>query len=286
MFEAQKEWICPEDFPDLSKEKYIAIDLETRDPNLKSRGSGSVIGEGEVVGFAVATMGWSGYYPIAHEGGGNLDKAKVIEWMKEVCASSGTKIFHNAMYDVCWLRAYGIKINGFIVDTMVMASLIDENRLWYSLNSVSFDYLGKTKSEAVLRETADAWGIDAKSEMYKLPAMYVGSYAERDAELTLELFQVLSKELGKQKIHEVFNLETQLFPCLIDMKFKGVRVDVEKAQQLKNTLISKEQKLMKEIKDETGIEVQLMAARSVAKVFDKLNVCINIHNKYELIVEE
>jgi hypothetical protein len=77
------------------------------------------------------------------------------------------------MYDVCWLRAYGITINGYIVDTMVMASLIDENRLWYSLNSVSFDYLGETKSEEVLTKTAESWGIDPKSEMYKLPAMYV-----------------------------------------------------------------------------------------------------------------
>ena len=135
-----------------------------------------------------------------------------------------------------------------------------------------FDYLGKTKSEAVLRETADSWGIDAKSEMYKLPAMYVGSYAEKDAELTLELFEVLSKELGSQKLHQVFDLETQLFPCLIDMKFKGVRVDVEKAHHLKNSLIAREEKLMKEIKDETGVEVQLMAARSVAKVFDKLGL--------------
>jgi len=272
MFEAQKEWICPDAFPDLSKEKYIAIDLETKDPNLKSKGSGSVIGEGEIVGIALATKSWSGYYPIAHEGGGNLEKQKVLDWVKEVCSNSATKIFHNAMYDVCWLRAYAIPINGFIVDTMVMASLIDENRLWYSLNSVSFDYLGKTKSEAVLKETADSWGIDAKSEMYKLPAMYVGSYAEKDAELTLELFEVLSKELGSQKLHQVFDLETQLFPCLIDMKFKGVRVDVEKAHQLKNSLIAREEKLIKEIKDETGVEVQLMAARSVAKVFDKLGL--------------
>ena len=272
MFEASKEWICPDSFPDLSKEKYIAIDLETKDPNLKSKGSCAVIGEGKIVVIAVATKGWSAYYPIEHEGGGNLDKRTVLDWVKEVCATSATKIFHNAMYDVCWLRAYGIPINGFIVDTMVMASLIDENRLWYSLNSVSFDYLGKTKSEAVLRETADSWGIDAKSEMYKLPAMYVGSYAEKDAELTLELFEVLSKELGSQKLHDVFNLETQLFPCLIDMKFKGVRVDVEKAHDLKKTLILKEKKLLLEIKNETGIDVQLMAARSVAKVFDKLKL--------------
>ena len=36
MFEAQTEWTSPESFPDLKNHKYIAIDLETRDPNLKS----------------------------------------------------------------------------------------------------------------------------------------------------------------------------------------------------------------------------------------------------------
>ena len=62
MFEAQTEWISPESFPDLKKHKYIAIDLETRDPGLKSKGSGALIGEGEIVGIAVAVDGWSGYY--------------------------------------------------------------------------------------------------------------------------------------------------------------------------------------------------------------------------------
>jgi len=271
IFEAQTEWNCPESFPDLSGYKYVAIDLETRDPNLKSRGSGSVIGEGEIIGFAVAVDGWSGYYPIAHREG-NLDKRIVLDWIKDVCKANNTKIFHNAMYDVCWLKAYGIEINGFIVDTMVMTSLIDENRLWYSLNSVGFDYLGKVKDEKGLKEAAAAAGIDPKAEMYKLPAMYVGAYAEKDAELTLELFKILSIEINKQKLNNVFDLETQLFPCLVDMKFKGVRVDVQAAHNLKKQLASQEDNLLLEVKRETGIEPQIWAARSIAKVFDKLGL--------------
>ena len=43
-FEAQTEWIEPEEYPDLRSYDEIAIDLETRDPELKTRGSGSVIG--------------------------------------------------------------------------------------------------------------------------------------------------------------------------------------------------------------------------------------------------
>jgi len=272
MFEAQKEWICPENFPSLKGYSHVAIDLETKDPDLKSRGSGSIVGHGNIVGIAVAVEGWSAYYPIAHEGGGNMDKDKVMAWIKEVCAAPNTKLFHNAMYDVCWLRAAGVKINGEIVDTMVMTSLTDENRLWYSLNSVAFDYLGKTKNEAALNEAAQSWGIDPKSEMYKLPAMYVGSYAEKDAELTLELFKVLTKEIEFQKLKPIFKLETDLFPCLIDMKFKGVRVDVEKAKLLKQKLTSQEKDLLLKVKQETGIDPQIWAAKSIATVFDKLGL--------------
>jgi DNA polymerase I-like protein with 3'-5' exonuclease and polymerase domains len=271
MFEVATEWTCPDHFPDLSKAKYIAIDLETKDPDLKTKGSGAIIGHGEIIGIAVAVDGWSGYYPIAHREG-NLDKRLVLEWFRDVCATDSVKIFHNAMYDVCWIKAAGIKINGHIIDTMLMASLIDENRLWYSLNSVAFDYLGEVKDERGLREAAEQAGVDPKSEMYKLPAMYVGSYAEKDAELTLELFKVLSREINKQNLTEVFDLETRLFPCLIDMKFKGVRVDVERAHNLKRELTQQEEALLLEVKRETGIETQIWAARSIAEVFDKLSL--------------
>ena len=271
MFQAQTEWICPESFPDLSGYQYVAIDLETKDPNLKTRGSGSVIGQGEIIGIAVAVEGWSGYYPIGHREG-NMDRRKVLEWITKVCADDNTKIFHNAMYDVCWLKSYGIKINGFVIDTMVMLSLIDENRRWYSLNSASYDYLGEVKNEQSLKEAAEAAGVDAKSEMYKLPAMYVGSYAEKDAELTLELFRVLSREIQKQNLQNVFDLETNLFPCLVDMRFKGVRVDVEKAHTLKQKLVSQEEELLLQVKKETGVETQIWAARSIAQVFDKLSL--------------
>ena len=272
MFAVQTEWDCPEDFPNLSDAKFIAIDLETKDPDLKAKGSGAIQGHGEIVGIAVAVEGWSGYYPIAHEGGGNMDRRIVLEWFKKVCATDAVKIFHNAMYDVCWIKAYGIPINGHIIDTMVMASLIDENRLWYSLNSVSFDYLGEVKNEKALKEAAESWGIDPKKEMYKLPAMYVGSYAEKDAELTLELFKVLSREITKQNLTNIFDLETQLFPCLIDMKFKGVCVDVDKAHTMKQQLCKQEEQLMYQVKAETGIDVQIWAARSIAKAFDKLSL--------------
>ena len=183
MFSPQVEWLPPTEFPDLSKYDEIAIDLETKDPDLKTRGSGSVTGRGQIVGIAVAVEDWSGYYPIRHEGGGNMDIRMVLKWFQDVLNTPATKVFHNAMYDVCFMRAEGLKITGEIVDTMIAGSLVDENRYRYDLGSLGRDYLGMGKNEAVLNETAKEWGVDPKSEMYKLPAMYVGEYAEHDLSL-------------------------------------------------------------------------------------------------------
>ena len=271
-FEAQTEWNIPTEFPDLRQVDEIAIDLETRDPDLIKKGSGAVVGNGEVIGIAVATSHYKGYFPIAHYGGGNMDRQKVLEWLKDVLLADSIKIFHNAMYDVCWLRALGFKINGRIVDTMIAAAVTDENRFRYDLNSLSWKYNGYGKNEAALAEAAAQWGIDPKSEMYKLPSLHVGSYAERDAVATYGLWQEMKKEILHQDLDDIFNLETDLFPCLVDMRFKGVRVNVEGAQGLKKDLIKQEHSLLHEIKRETNIDTQIWAARSIAEVFDVLSL--------------
>ena len=271
-FEAQTEWVKPTEFPDLRQVDEIAIDLETKDPDLIKKGSGAIIGNGEVIGIAVATKHYKGYFPIAHEGGGNMDKVKVLYWLKDVLESSSTKIFHNAMYDVCWLKKMGFKINGDIVCTMIAAAVTDENRFRYDLNSLSWHYLGYGKNEGALKDAAEEWGIDPKSEMYKLPSMHVGSYAERDAEVTLGLWQEMKKEIINQDLEDIFDLETELFPCLVDMRFKGVRVDIEKAHQMKTEFKKSEQKLLHKIKGETNIDTQIWAARSIANVFDVLRL--------------
>ena len=273
IFKPQTEWIPPTDFPDLGKYDEIAVDLETKDPNLNERmGSGSVVGVGDVVGISLATHDWCAYYPIAHEGGGNMDRKMVLKWLQDQMNTDSIKIFHNAMYDICWLRALGINVKGQIVDTMIAASLVDENRFRYDLNGLSRDYLGKGKDESVLQETAKSWGVDPKAEMYKLPAMYVGAYAERDAQLTLELWQEFKKEILHQDIEDIFNMETKLFPVLVDMRFLGVRVDKDRAAREKQRMVEEENRLLGAIYSETKQEVQIWAARSIAKVFDKLGL--------------
>ena len=273
LFTPETEWVMPDELKDLREHREIAIDLETNDPELKSLGSGNVVGRGHIAGVAVAVEGWSGYYPIHHEQGGNMDRKLVLKWLQDVLKQENTTfIFHNAMYDVCWLRSAGLTIKGPIVDTMIAASLIDENRMSYQLNTLAKHYVGLGKDEKILVEAAKEYGLDPKADMWRLPPMFVGQYAERDAESTLKLWQRLKIELYNQELMDIFSLETKLFPCLVDMRFKGVKVDLEKAQNIKQNLIKREESLIKKIKDLTGVEVEIMAARSIAKAFDKLKL--------------
>ena len=266
-------WTAPSEFKDLSGYSEIAIDLETRDEGInKGMGAGWATNSGEIIGFAVAVEGWQGYFPFGHFGGGNLIPEQVKQYMKDVCALPSIKIFHNAQYDVGWLQASGIKVNGKIVDTMIAAALINENRWSYSLNALSVDYLGEVKAEADLKEAAASHGVDAKAEMWKLPAEHVGHYAEQDARLTLLLWQRFKAEIRTQSLETIWELESNLLPVLIEMRANGINVNLEKAESLKLEFASQEKTLLQKIKKLVGKDIDIWAARQISEAFDKLGI--------------
>jgi len=266
------DWVCPSEYPDLSQAKEIAIDIETKDPNIKTKGAGWATFDGHIVGFAVAAYDQQWYFPIHHDAGGNMDEGITVGWMQEVLKTPATKVFHNASYDVGWLLVNGFEIRGKIVDTMIAAALINENRYSFSLNACAKDYLGEIKNETFLYEKAKEWGIDPKADLWKLPAGYVGFYAEQDAGLTLKLWQRFKSEISKQSLHDVWEMEMNLLPILIETRRTGIRVDEEKAVKLKKEFKQKENIVLKKIKDETTMQPDIWAARSVAQVFDRIGV--------------
>lgn len=272
LIQPQTEWVMPDGYPDLAGYREIAIDLETKDPNLTTMGSGWARRDGHVIGIAVAVEGRSWYFPIRHELGSNFDPKLTYKWLADIVSVDRDYIFHNAPYDVGWLRAEGVEVKGRVVDTMVCAPLLNENRFSYSLNALSKDYLQQNKSERGLREAAETFGVNPKSEMYKLPAQHVGQYAEQDASLTLRLWQQFKGLMVKEDVGNVFDLETKVLRTIIEMRSKGVRVDLQKAEEVKRSLELKEEQLLYEIKKRSGINVEIWAAESVAKVFDSLGL--------------
>jgi DNA polymerase I-like protein with 3'-5' exonuclease and polymerase domains len=269
----EQDWNIPAEYPDLTKYPQIAIDLETCDPHLTTLGPGWARKDGFIVGIAVAAGDQAWYFPIRHQNGHNLDPKMTLKWFaKQMATPHIDKIMHNATYDAGWLRAEGVNVQGRIIDTMVAAPLIDENRFSYSLNNLGRDYIDMRKDEKMLRAAAKDWGIDPKADMWRLPASYVGAYAEQDAFMTLKLWDRLKTEISGQDLTHIFQLETSLIPLMIDMRARGVRVDLDKAEIARKGLRIKVQELKAEIKRKTGVDIEPWASASVLKVFDVLNL--------------
>ena len=131
------------------------------------------------------------------------------------------------------------------------------------------DYCKEVKDETLLTEAAKSYGVDPKAEMYKLPAKFVGEYAEQDAVLTLKLWDKLKKLLETQKLEPIYELESSLIPLLVEMRWRGVRVDVSKAEETVAKLKQQEKDCIKQIKYKYGVDVDVWASASVAKAFDK-----------------
>ena len=277
---------------DLTDIEIAAVDLETWDPDLKTKGSGAITSDGKnsyVVGIAIATRKQTLYFPIRHKYKSQQIDPK-LTWRvlnKKLFQNPNIKkVFHNAMYDVCWIRAEtGLMPRGLLLDTMVAASLIDENRLRYSLDSLAKDYLQETKYKYDLKEKSEAspyFITDPMSNMHKLPYELVKDYAEQDVNLTLKLWNLFEGKIkaplytndkGEVKsLSNIFNLETDLFPCLVEMRFKGVRIDVEKAKQVGIKLKKRSDNIIKIIKKRTGIKIDMWAAASIKKLLDKLKI--------------
>ena len=280
----------PEDL-DLNGIDTVAIDIETYDPNLKTKGLGAIREDGFICGIAVATDNDLAYFPL-HHSDTNLDDERIRQIWKvlnnKIFQNENiTKVFHNAMYDVCWIRSVtGMMIKGRIVDTMIAASVIDENRFKYSLDSLSKDYLDEGKYKYDLQQKTLEWSggtvKDPMTNMHKLPESIVKEYAKQDVNLTLKLWNLFNKKIdevlytkedGEQKTcRQIFELETKLFLCLVEMKFKGVRIDVEKATLFGKHLKKRRDQIIDSIENLTGVRVDIWAAASIKNLLEYLDI--------------
>jgi DNA polymerase-1 len=268
---------------DIKDGDVVAVDLETHDPDLKTHGSGAIIGKGKVCGVALAYRDEKYYFPIGHlHSGQNIGKNSLWKHLNKILFQNKkvTKVFHNAMYDVCWIRAAtGMMLKGPVYDTMIAASVIDENRPKYSLDALAKDYLNDNKYKYDLADKAkELHGIsDPMTNMHKLPYDLVVDYAEQDVSLTLRLWNKFEKIIktpvnteskNKKTLENIFDIETRLFPCLVEMRFLGVRVDEEKAKTFGDTLKKEQAEILKIIKKETGLDIDIWAADSIQPLLD------------------
>ncbi len=267
----------------IDEAKLIAIDTETYDPNLKTMGPGGFRKDGHVAGISIATdSGYTEYFPIGHEGGGNLNKSKVISFLLYIYSKKKKLIFANAMYDVEWLYSLDKRLtltrDHRIYDVQTIEHLIDENKLKYSLDSLAKFYLRKSKYEVELEQAVlYKFGKRAKvkENLWRLHANEVSEYAKEDALLTLQIYQKQQDRIKREEIESIVDFESRLIPVLFHMRKKGVRVDVDKAHSLYTELEKKQAEVQTMLNRLGGTEVNVWANASLKEAYDKNSIGYN-----------
>jgi DNA polymerase I-like protein with 3'-5' exonuclease and polymerase domains len=276
LFEPRSDWKCPVSFPDLSGEKYLGIDIESRDDELTKMGPGFIRGDANVVGISVSTTNRSWYYPIAHLGGGNHNEPhNVINYFRDLLRVEDRFIVGaNLQYELEGLDSKEISLRGRLIDIQIAEAIIDEEQpSGYSLEAIARRRLGEGKDETLLKEANAAYGfINSKSNLWKLPAKYVGPYAEFDSHSVLRIWDEQRKELEKQDLLEIFQLESEVLPLLWKMRKQGVPVDVEGASRLSKELHVKQSELELSLMKECGFWVNCNSGPDIQKVFMKLGL--------------
>lgn len=273
-------WQVPREFPRLKDAKWVAIDTETYDPGLDDHGPGWARGKGHLVGISAAVAtGERWYFPMRHEveAHDNLDPEHVLAWARDnLCERSQTLVGANLTYDVGWLAQEGVRVKGNLFDVQFAEALLSEDGA-VNLDWLATKYLGKHKETSKLYEWSQlAYGGKVngsqRANIYRCPPSLVGHYAEADATLPFELVQPLTNKLVSEQLYHIFDLECSLIPFLIAMRFAGVRVDLGRAEELRSTLMRKEQQASAELDSLVGFEVNVNASASLAKAFDRLGV--------------
>lgn len=257
---------------------YIALDFETEDPTLLERGSAWAFeGIGQVIGMAVAWEGFEAYYPIAHREG-NVDGARVSEWLTaQFKRDDLTFIAANACYDVGWARRMcGIYPAGGVEDVQFMAALLDEYRFSYSLDAISKDYLKIGKDFDFLGDIEKKLSLkhnQVMANLKQLPGPAVASYAATDARRTYDLYMVLKPLIVEEGLLAVHALESALIPMSVEMKRRGIRVNVDEAQRLVEEIKTKRMPgLQDEIKRITGVEVEPWESETLERALKECGI--------------
>lgn len=284
-------------YPNLKTAREIALDTETRDPELLVNGPGGFRGCGNIIGVSLAVDGWSEYYPLFHAGGDNVPEPEnCVRWLKDTLETDTPKIGANILYDLEWLFTLGIHCRGPKYDVQTAEALLDETMPHYSLEEISQKRLGYGKMEdGLTRAAADYLGIpynhldedknkdamaEIKGSMWKLPGSMVSEYARIDAENTLLIWQKQKPELLEQDLFSpLMETEAGIVDVLFSMRKRGVSVDLGLAGQLYEEMSAELTDVKGHIAQTVGFIPNIWAADDIKKACTLLGIEVPVTDK-------
>lgn len=279
-FTPESDWRPTEvsQLPSWAGAKRIALDCETKDLSLRDLGPGPRRG-GYTTGWAFKIEGGPKHYlPIRHEGGDNLPVEEVLRYLRDNLKNfDGDIVGANLSYDLDYAANDGIEFHpdAKFRDIQIADPLIYELHKSYSLKNIGDRWGVKGKETDVLFEAARSMGLDPGQGMWRLPARYVGEYAENDVDAPLEIYAKQREVLDKDDLWQIFDLETALLPVLIKIRRRGVRIDFDKLKSIEDWSFKEETEALRLIKDQTGVNIavgDVWKANALAPALESLGV--------------
>jgi DNA polymerase-1 len=195
----------------LQQSEYFSFDTETTGIDAMTAG---------LVGMSFSVKAHEAWYvpvPCDYE-----EARALLQQFQPVFASSKQKIGQNIKYDLLMLKRYGIEITGFLFDTMLMHYLLDPES-HHNMTALSRQYLNY--DPVAIEELIGKKGAKQGS-MADVPLEKIAEYAAEDADVTLQLKEILEKKLKETNLFELYlGIEAPLITVLADMEHEGVRID-------------------------------------------------------------
>jgi len=273
-------WEPPAEFPNLRGAKALAVDVETKDEGINAdAGPGWARGQGHLVGIAVGTPeGDRWYFPMRHtvEPETNMNPEHVLAWARDHLTDPGTSILGaNITYDVGWLREEGVHLKGRLHDVQFAEALIREDAN-VALEALGQRYLDEGKESNQLYEWCDAYytggTTDQRKNIWRAPPRLVGPYAESDVDLPFRVFEKQWPILEKEKLLDVYEMECKLIYLMIEMRYRGVQIDLDRAEELQSTFEDKLADVNEAIAHMVGFPVNPDKASDMKRAFKHLGL--------------
>lgn len=276
-------WRPPQYYPNLDRAVAVSIDVETKELDF-DHGPGWARGpRGHIIGFSVGAVTADGergrwYFPLRHEVEPeyNVNAEHSFAWLKEICQTNIPKVGANLLYDIGWLSEYGVVVNGPLYDCQFAEALLSEDGE-VNLDWLGVKYLNEGKASNILYEwLAAAYGGAAngkqRANLYRAPPRLVGPYGEADADLPLRVMERQMPILIENGLFDLFRMECDLIPLLIQMRRDGQYIDVAGAEKLYGEVADELKVLQKTLDDGAGFSVNVGSGPDLEKLFTQIGL--------------
>ncbi len=245
-------------YPDIERWEHVVYDTET---------TGLQWWKDRVFGVSIIPPSGDGYYFDVR-----VDR-NALRWLQDKIPKVKQLVCHGAKFDWHMSRESGIAFpEGKVYCTMTAAALLNEHELEYGLDHLAKKYTDVRKDTTIYQKLADLFGGRATAHaqapnFQRAPAALIGPYAIADVVATRALYQYQQPRIEEDELGRVLALEQALLPALVRMEQRGVRVNVEEAENASKEIAKQVTLQHTALNKEAGAEINPNPSKSIHDLF-------------------